>query len=296
MGCLVVARGGPTVFEDCYGVARADAPDDVRSVTKSVTSLLVGLALDEGFLPGVDSAMGPWLQPVATTIADDRARITIRQLLIMTSGFDWYEGGDYALFNEWLRAPSQVDFLLARPLAFPPGSHYTYNTAASHLLSIVIQQATGQRLDAWARSRLFAPLGIGERRWLTDAQGFCHGGIGLYLSPRDMLALGTLVLDHGRRGGVRVVGEAWLSESLAPQVPLASYTFASGYGYLWWRGRAHGLDYVYANGYGGQFIVVVPEVRLVAVATCQWRDNANASSNWSRIMDAIVNQLLPSVR
>jgi CubicO group peptidase (beta-lactamase class C family) len=191
----------------------------------------------------------------------------------MSAGFEWNELGDVSEYNDWVLARDQLDYLLARPLIAPPGTTFSYNSAAVHLLSAVLQEHAGGTA-AFADARLLGPLGITQRDWEVDDRGIPNGGAGLYLRPLDMAKLGQLVLQRGRSGSKEVIPTAWIDESIrAHIVPHSSVPGLGdlGYGYLWWLGRSGGHDAAFAWGYGGQFIYIVPDLDLVVVTTATWQ-------------------------
>jgi CubicO group peptidase (beta-lactamase class C family) len=268
--CLLVARDGRLVFERYFAGTGPGTLFDVRSVTKSVTGALTGLALTEGALAGLDAPIAPELPPPDTLDAVD-STLTVRELLTMTSGFQWDEetGPDY---NLWIVSSDHVQYLLDRPYAHPPGTVFTYNSAAVHTLGVVVQRATGIPLPTYAQNRLFGPLGVDTVAWEVLERGTVNGGSGIALRARDLLKVGQLFLQHGWSGDRSIVPEAWVALVTRPQFtwrtsigPLTRVT----YGMLWWVSDADPAAF-FAWGYGGQFIYVVPSLDLVVVATTDW--------------------------
>lgn len=293
---LLVSRNGVLVAEEYFGTQAPDSLHEVRSVTKSVTSILIGIAIDRGYLQSVDQPIAEHLGNVSE-VSDDAGRsVTIRHLLTMSGGFQWAEFGDWSDYVSWRNADNQVAFALGRPVVHTPGERFTYNDAACHLLSVVLTLASGMSTHDFADRFLFEPLGIEGTHWLQDRQGFCLGSVGLYLSARDMIKLGALYLQDGTFDGRQVVPKAWVSASTDARVSTGiAVPYGSGYGYLWWVDRVGQRRVFYANGYGGQFIFVVPDLELVVAATCTWNVEG-ANENWSRILGTIVNGIVPAVR
>jgi CubicO group peptidase (beta-lactamase class C family) len=298
MKSLLVARNGELVAEAYYNGHGPDRLHDVRSVTKSVTSALVGIAIDRGFIESVEQPIGPFIEPLVTNLDADRANITIHQLLTMTSGLEWHELGGESEFSRWMSSPDQLEYILAKPFVNPPGTRFDYSDGGAHLLSVVLTEATGQSALDFAQQYLFTPLGIGTRQWLADNRGYNVGGAGLAITSRDMLRIGMLYLDLGADAGEQVVPADWVSTSTSSFVTTGmAVPYGPYYGYLWWSGSAHGRDFYFATGYGGQFILNVPELNLVVVATCEWRYPIQQSnSHWYDIISVMVNQVLPAVR
>lgn len=296
---LLVQRHGVLVAEEYFNGCAADSLEQVWSVTKSVMSILIGIALDRGDLESLDQTLAEFLPPLVDSLPPDKGRITVRQLLTMTSGLQWHEmdgGGEY---GRWVASPDMIQYVVDLPWAHTPGEAFLYNTGGSHLVSVALTEATGMPTLDFARQRLFGPLGITDTAWWQDERGYYTGGMGLYLRPVDMMKLGELFLREGRWGSAQVVPQAWVRESTAPFISTNNaVTFGHQYGYSWWVGRGQGRDFYFANGYAGQFIVVSPALDLVVVATSAWRGHTwtSAGAQWGGVMDVIVNGVLPAVQ
>jgi CubicO group peptidase (beta-lactamase class C family) len=295
---LVVVRHGALVEERYFGGATADTRADIRSGTKSVVALLTGIATAEGVLAGPSERLDALLRPPVTVPTGPKAAITVGDLLTMRGGFDWDES-TAAAYNAWALAPNQVDYLLERPLAHPPGTSFQYDTAAVHLLSVGLSQATGGATETYARRSLLGPLGIAADTWETDDQGFNNGGSGLALRPADYARIGQLVLQRGASGGRQIVPAAWIEAMLATHVTVSAHIGSLHdlrYGYLWWLGTADGDDVQFAWGYRGQFLLIVPARDLVVVVTCVLGDaSIDPDAEADGAMNLIVSDLLPGV-
>jgi len=242
-------------------------------VSKTVTALLVGIALGQQQLASLEQPIFDFLPAYADLRTPDKARITLRHLLTMSAGLAWDETiTPYTdPNNSAIRMSRAVDayrYVLSEPVVTPPGAKYTYSSGATELLGAVLHQATGQRLDELARTVLFAPLGIDEFEWLRNADGTTAASWGLRLRPRDMAKLGQLVLAHGLWQGRQLVPRAYLDDATAPQIQGAGPYF---YGYQMWLGRSlvHQREITWAAGVGlgGQRIIVIPALDLVVVLT-----------------------------
>jgi len=299
---LLVDRNGVLVVERYYHNHGPDSLLDIRSVTKSVVSLLVGIAIDKGIIQDANRTLGDFLRPLAEdwslTVEPEKWKIALRDLLTMSSGFQWPAFGDWSEYNLWTRAPDQIGYVLAKPLIHPPGQVFTYNDGACHLLSVVVSIATGMRTQAFAEQVLFEPLGIGPRPWAVDNRGYAKGCVALKLTSRDMWKLGRMVLQNGSFNGKRIVSPEWIRASTRSQIRTGlDIPYGSDYGFLWWISRVRSKDVFYANGHGGQFIVAVPESNLVVVATNDWQSaGSRADQNWYDTISLIMNQILPAVR
>jgi len=296
---MVVIQNGSIIKEVFYGTGGADLRHDVRSVTKSITSLLIGIAIDKGFIASVDQPLSEFIDTTNYTISTGKAGIKIRHLLTMTSGFEWDEMTSNDAYNNWVSAENQVQYLFDKPLAHTPGTYFTYNTAALHLLSVIITNASGMNTKDFAMKYLFEPLGIKEIEWETDNQGFNNGGSGLEITPYDMVKIGQLMLNGGVFNGKTIVSQDYITQSMQSKISTQNtMMFSSDYGYCWWLGQNEKRNYAFANGYGGQFIVVVPNLNVIVVATNDWSGigATTANSQWNQTMDIILNLIIPAFK
>ena len=267
---------------------------DVRSVTKSIVSLLVGDAIAAGKI-SLDSTVGDYFGAPYALDAGDRA-VTVRQLLTMTSRYQWNEntGDDY---NLWVLSPDHVQFLLDRAQS-DPSDTFVYNSAAVSLLGNLLQKAVGEPLPQYAREQLFTPLSIATANWEELEPGMVNAGSGIQLAARDLLRIGQLVLQHGQSGTAQVVPSAWIDATSAARFPWRDTYGAqtnTTYGYLWWLADAPATPAEFAWGYGGQFIYVVPSLDLVVVATTQWQGISTETDPVSfagQVLTIIVNDIL----
>lgn len=259
---FIVVRRGVLIAE---GYAR-DIRDrqrmqHVKSVTKSITSLVTGQALARGVLPGLDARLGDLL-PQARERGGSRADITVADLLTMRSGIAWENSSETtALMVE--RPADSVAFTLDRRLDGPPGTLAYYKDCDPHLLGAAIARRGGASLEALAREWLFDPLGIDRLRWENGRDGVDFGAYGAWLRPRDMARLGELCRRGGEWNGRRLVDEAWLAESTRRHLDLE----AGAYGYLWWDRDVLTPGAFAADGHGGQYIHVLPAQEIVCVHT-----------------------------
>ncbi|HEY3381808.1 MAG TPA: serine hydrolase [Vicinamibacterales bacterium] len=292
---LVVAHDGVIDRQEYSNGGGADTPQDIRSGTKSVVSLLVGIALDRGCLRSLDQTVGELLGPLGPS-DPARAAVTVRHLLTMSSGIGGDELADVGEYNRWAAAPNQVAYVWDQPLLAPPGTRFSYFSAAYHVLSPILTRACGLSTADFARDSLFGPLGIGSRQWEVDRQDYNNAAAGLRLTPMDMVAIGNLVLAGGQAGGRQVVPASWIRDATRTQMATSAQAYASGYGFGWWTGQTAGSDFTFANGFGGQFIVVVPRVGLVVTATNRWQGvgSAVAAAQWMATLDIIMRRIVPA--
>lgn len=276
---IAVARGG-AVRGEAYAPGREAAdPQPVWSVTKSVVSALVGIAVDEGLFSR-DTPMTEVFGEVAAHHPD----LTVEDLLTMRSGLDL--GDSEAGLRRFGASGDWVAAVFERPAAAPPGERFRYCSACVHLLTAALDRATGGLAD-WAEERLFAPLGFGEVTWERAPDGVPIGGWGLHLTVAQMARLGQLYLDDGSWEGQQLVPADWIEASVTPHAAAGGPFEAAevGYGYLWWVQEA-GFA---ATGRGGQLIVVVPRSDLVVAATADLSDEEAFRAFafvWGRIVSA----------
>jgi CubicO group peptidase (beta-lactamase class C family) len=265
---LLVVRNGHTVVEAYYPPYGPGSRHSTASVGKSFTGALVGIAIREGYIEGVDQQVADFFPDHPDWQSDPlRQAMTIEHLLTMTSGLDWPEsavsyGSARNVMRQMMRSWDWVQFVLDRPVAAAPGTTFNYSSGGSHLLSAIVGEATGMRTISFARQYLFEPLGIAPGRWMSDPQGIAFGAGGVRLKPRDMAKLGQLYLQGGVWGGKQIVPAEWVEASIAPQVH--AHGAASYYGYQWW---VRGSGIFAAHGYRGQRIFVVPHLQMVVVFT-----------------------------
>jgi CubicO group peptidase (beta-lactamase class C family) len=298
MKWLLLARNGALVAEEYFNGQGPDSTHDVRSVTKSVNSALIGIAIREGYIGSVQETLADYFDGVTDTLDPELGATSIEDLLTMRAGHDWHEIPGPSEFPDWVSAPDQIRYILDKPLVHAPGEHFNYSDGSAHLISVILSEATGTSALEFAEQYLFASLGIGSRRWLVDNRGHSYGGVALYLTARDMLSFGALYLDGGSAGGQQILPADWVATSTSTHVDTDNaIPYGSGYAYYWWTGQSRGRDFYFANGYGGQFIFVVPAANLVVVAACEWHHMGDAApTHWYEIITLIVEELLPIVR
>ena len=262
---LLVVRHGYLVLEAYAPPVGPDTPQPIYSCTKSLTSALVGIALEKGYLASIRQPLLDFFPDRPYANSDPRKRsITLENLLTMTSGVDWWELVAFDSRNTLMqmeRAADWVQFILDRPLSADPGARWNYNSGDAHLFSAIVQEKSGKTLADLATENLFTPLGITSVSWPADSQGVSFGYRGVYMTARDMARFGYLYAREGMWDGRRVLSAEWVKESTAKRV---AAMFGQGYAYLWWVPPFGGHA---ANGFQGQRILVIPEQDLVVVIT-----------------------------
>jgi CubicO group peptidase (beta-lactamase class C family) len=273
---LLIVRHGFLVLENYYRTYHPDESQDIASVNKSFLSALIGIAIDQGAIPGLDQKMMDYFPEYIVPDVDPQTfEITIENLLTMTSGFYWpeIEPESPGFVEDAFFSGKPQDALLRSPIVTEPGKEFNYCTACTHILSIILQESTGMPAQDFAQKFLMDPLGISpdEWSWNQDIYGYNTGGWGFNLTPRDMAKLGYLYLHNGAWEGKQIIPEEWVRESLQTHInlgvsfnpPYQHY----GYGYLWWTTNMGGHPVFYALGHGGQYIYILPTLDLVVVIT-----------------------------
>ena len=296
---FLVIRGGCIVYEKTYRQDYdrlfASAPDrrrglynyydpdwhpyehgsdrhTMQSVSKSVTSALIGIAIRRGEIPGTGAAVLPYFEGYRIDADPLRRRWTLEDLLTMRAGIRWDEETvsytDPANSCAAMEASADwVQFVLDQPMATEPGRVFVYNSGVSELLAQVLKKATGRHVDEYAAEHLFRPIGITRFYWKHTPTGHPDTEGGLYLAPRDLARFGYLYLHDGVWGGRRILPEGWVASSTASRVDAASEGPGLMYGYQWWAIEGERQRAFAALGYGGQRLLVVPDLDLIAVFT-----------------------------
>lgn len=260
-----IARHGVLILDAYFYPYLGDRGHDVASVTKSVTSTLVGIAIDRELLSLGQNMVATFPGLVPAPPSDGKADIELHHLLTMTSGLACGQSpGEPELF-QMQGSDHYVQYAFDLPMAATPGTAFSYCSPGSHVLSAMVSDAAGTSTLEFARDNLFDPLGIEDAEWPADPQGVNHGWGDLRIHPRDMVKIGQLFLDGGAWGGTQVVSKEWVEQATVSSV-LAEVDGA-GYGYQWWvlAGEFEGL--YEARGRGGQGIIVWPDKDVVAVFT-----------------------------
>jgi CubicO group peptidase (beta-lactamase class C family) len=281
---VLIARGGKLVFERYFRgsdeiytrrVANvtfdADTLHDTKSVSKSVASLALGIAIERGLIRSVDEPIFSFFPELSDLRSPEKERIQLLHALTMSMGLKWVEAtpsNDYD--NDEVRMHMARDpcrYVLGLAATAQAGQGFFYNTGALTLVSAIIRKATGRPLDEFARATLLEPMGITGVEWMR-VRGDADAGGGLRLRPRDMAKIGQLILAGGRWNDRQIVSKAWIETSMTPKIEATGGLF---YGYLWWLGRSRlngrEVHWVGALGRGGQSIRIVPELDLVVVVT-----------------------------
>jgi CubicO group peptidase (beta-lactamase class C family) len=264
---LLIIREGYLVLEEYFSPYYRSRPHQLYSVTKSITSSLIGIAIEKGFIKNIDQRVIEFLPGYEIASLNTwKENITIKHLLTMTSGLQWDETIPYThsdnTYIQLMNSPDWLQFIFDQNVTNEPGVEWNYNTGGSHLLSAILERATGQSTSSFADEYLFGPLGIVEYTWTTDPQGITNGGSGLSMYSRDMAKFGYLYLNNGSWEGQEIVSNNWVVESTKNPINLTSTT---DYGYQWWIHPY--LQSYNAAGYEGQHIFIFPTKDMVITFT-----------------------------
>lgn len=274
---LFVGKGAPWIYNyydpDWHPFYKGTKLHTMQSVSKSVTSALVGIAIARGEIADVNVPVMPYFAALRVTPDPRRDRMRLWDVLTMTTGIRWDEfTATYTDINnncaQMEASEDWIQYVLDQPMAAEPGVAYVYNSGATELLSYLLRKTTGKDVADYAREHLFTPLGIRDFAWKHTPRGLADTEGGLYLKPEDLAKFGYLYLHEGSWDGRRIVPAEWVRESTRWTVDAGWH--AAGYGFKWWvlsrPGPASYAAYA-AIGYGGQYLIVVPQLDTIAVFT-----------------------------
>jgi CubicO group peptidase (beta-lactamase class C family) len=284
---LLVVKNGRLVAEAYFNEGTIDQLSSTMSVTKSVVSAAVGIAVERGEIASVNQRMVEFFPDVADDLTDPRkAEITVRQLLQMRAGYPWelavpgYFDRMFDGVHDWLPLMEEFELVAA------PGTDFSYSNYTSSILSMIVARAAATDLRTYTQEHLFDPLGVEQGDWWTDANGYAMGNMGCHLTARGMARFGQLYLDEGMHDGVQVLPAEWVRDSFATySTDVATHHIGPnwnkiGYGYQWWWLRSGSHLFNAATGHGGQLIAVVPDLDMVVVLTAAPQLLENGGRAW----------------
>jgi CubicO group peptidase (beta-lactamase class C family) len=273
---LLVVRNGYLISEQYFNGDSREVANNVKSVSKSVLSGLVGIALAQRYLDSLNQRMLSFFPEYVTPSLDPRKYdISIRHLLMMRAGFGRDEDVYFQVYNSsnWIRTTIEL------PLLSSPGERMVYNTFETHLVSAILTKASGMSTYEFAGRYLCEPLGITLHFWEQDPQGYYFGGNSMGFTPRDLAKFGSLYLAGGYINGRQIIPKQWIDESLSNFTNFQNQIWGDlnnyNYGYLWWMGELDGYRVYFALGHGGQFVLNVPDLDMIVVST------ANPEFDWN---------------
>ena len=287
---VLIVRHGYLVTEVYFPPYQREFKHPLFSTTKSVTSALVGKALQEGRLNDVQQKVLDFFADIAPDVTDPQIKnLTLEHLLTMSAGFNTNTMPD---LSSKLAADGTIKHILTYDsILAKPGTTFYYDSGLPHLLSAVVQRVTGRTLQQYAEEKLFDPLSISNVSWAADPQGVTLGNTGLMLRSPDLAKLGYLFLQHGQWNGTQVLPDAWVTAATRKHMETRGLMNAAeddGYGYLWWIDRWGGYS---AHGFGGQYLFVLPAQDMVVVFTSGLPD-----SNFPMPKQLIETYVLPAAK
>ena len=290
---LLIARNGYLIAERYFHFYTQNDEQKIQSVSKSILAAIVGQAIENGFISGLDQKIMDFFPDYAPITVDQRFfDVTVAHLLTMTSGLPPSESprgvrNPYEL--SFFSAENQVRYIFEHPLENNPGEVYNYSNTGTHLLSVITARATGMTTREFAEQSLFAPLGITVRQWNRDKQGYHYGGFGMYFAPRDLARFGQFYLQGGNASGVQILSRDYISDSISPH----SETGMFRYGYLWRLFDILDCDIYFAWGYGGQFILNIPKLDMVIVTVSDPHPiRLDSGYHSDRVFKLMIHQIL----
>ncbi|MEX0647330.1 MAG: serine hydrolase [Balneolaceae bacterium] len=286
---LVIEKNNNIIIEEYAGGMNADEPANIKSASKSILSLLVGIAIDKGYLESVDQSIGEFFPEYFEANPDSQKEsITIEDLLTMRSGLETTSRWNY---GPWVVSNNWVDYALSQPLEDEPGTKMNYSTGSSHLLSVILTKASGMSTKEFANRYLLEPLNTSAGWWDTDPQGYYMGGNNLLLTPSALLKIGRMVMNGGTYQEEQIVPAEWINESL--KFHTESLANPYDYGYMWWRTEINGYDMAFAWGNGGQYIMTFPELDSVIVITSNVDESDGSRLYEEQIFSFLEDKLIP---
>jgi CubicO group peptidase (beta-lactamase class C family) len=297
---LVVIKDNKLVVEEYFNTYWRETIHDIRSAGKSVTSLLLGIAIDKGLVKSTEQSIYDFFPSPKFTQPkkDGHLDIKIKHLLAMSSGLSADDNDDNSPggTGNWLTKDNWVNFAISLPMIFTPGQKYVYNDVCPMLVGAIIEEASGKKLSEFAKENLFSPLDIREHYWYTAPNGRTGPMGNLYISTLDFAKIGQLLINKGQWDGKSIVSSSWISEIYKTRFDISKDDpFAKTYGYFWFvtTKEANGktFDCIYASGNGGNLLFIVPSENLVVSLTAsaygQRYGNRRSHNIFTRILRSI---------
>lgn len=286
---FLVWRQGEMHAEQYYNGRGPNSPANIKSASKNIIATLIGIAIAEGHLEGVDQPIAPLFEEYRAGADPRLGEVTLGHLLSMQAGLQATSGRNY---GAWVTSPNWVRYAITRPMVEEPGGRMQYSTGTSHLLSAILVKATGMSTLQYAREKLAGPLGFDLLSWTTDPQGIHFGGNEMRMTPRQLLRFGELFLAGGEWEGEQIVPREWIETSWLPRTQSRYNTHRYGYG--WWIRESNGHPVYFAWGYGGQYLFLVPDLELMAVTTSVSDSEPRDGRHLRDLHDLLDDYLVPA--
>ncbi|MEG8946178.1 serine hydrolase domain-containing protein [Rosettibacter firmus] len=284
---LIIYKDNKLIFEKYYNGFNENKLSNLKSVTKSITSLLIGIAIDKRLIKNENQKLIDIMPELYNGNIDERKKeITIRHLLTMSAGFEWNNfGGKWR--TGWDNSKNQNKYLIEKvPFKNNPGEVWNYNSGLSHLLSGIIKKVSGVNTLEFARKNLFDPLDIKNIKWEKSSDGNEKGNSELWLRPKDLAKIGLMILNEGKWNNKKIISKSWIDKSTKKYFD--GFPQIGGYGYHWHTRKFGKYNSYLAAGWGGQFLIVIPAKNLVVVNTSKW----NVPKSTYIIFDVIEKYLI----
>ncbi|WP_185974337.1 serine hydrolase domain-containing protein [Litoribacter populi] len=289
---LLILKNDSVIFEEYYNNFDPNDFSNIKSGSKSVLNLLIGLAIENGYIKSIDQPIIDFLpQLYHQSIDPAKKEITIRHLMLMQSGLKPTSLSNYA---PWVASEDWLQFALDQELEADPGTHYGYSTGDTHLLAAALTHAVGTSAHDFAIKYLYEPMDIQPGEWSEDPNGYNEGGNNIHLKPIDFAKIGVMVKNDGMYDGRQIISKDWIEKSISHQVEpqgISRPFEILGYGYLWWLIEAAGYPTYCAIGFGGQYMMTIPDLDMIVVLTSKPKGSA-PSEHFRSIADLIENYII----
>lgn len=294
---LLVVRHGKLVVEWYFNDGGRDVSFHIASASKTFTSALIGIAMDQGILQSLDQKMMDFFPEYEYLDLDPRKyNITLKHLITMKAGFDFEENEEH--WAPYAQSPDWVEYALSLPLIHNPDEDWHYSTPHTNLLSVILTKTANMSTREFAEEHLFEPLRISPSYWHQDPQGYYTGGHEMYYTSRDLARFGLLYLNNGSFNKKQIISKEWVQESIIDYSD-GGVSLQEGYGYQIWLQEMGGYNTFSARGYGGQFVFCVPELDIVVVTTASGNaigvDDPIDPFQYTRLLDLIEHNVLGAV-
>lgn len=288
---LIVYKDESILLSESFRGGGTAQPYNIKSASKSILSLLTGIALQQGYIDSLQTPVSRWFPDYFKDHPDPvKEQITLEDLLTMRSGL---ETTSFYNYGRWVVSENWAEFQLDQPLVEDPGGKMVYSTGTTHLISVILTKASGMSTRELAREYLFGPMGIQIGGWDKDPQGYYMGGNNLALSPEALMKIGRMLLNGGIWEGKQIIHPDWLKRSFK------TYTRSNfnpyNYGYLWWIIKRKGTPIYFAWGFGGQYLFLLPEYDAAVVITNSLANATQRRSYKEPIFDLLEEQILPFI-
>lgn len=291
---LLIVRNGKIVHEQYHNGANTNTLLHIRSITKRITATMVGIGIDEGYVAGYQEPLTSFFSEIASATGEGWDQVNIYHLLHMVSGMDWDENADFSDYQNNQNNP--LEYIFSRDIVHEPSTYFEYNTPGTDLLSYVVERTYGKHLDELSEEKLFTPLGILGYEWEEAGNGVKRGGLGIELTARDLAKFGLLYHNNGNWQGDPIVPSEWVNLCFDDPLSLSdiegNHADGLSIGNTWWTREFYGVNTQYADGYGGQMLMIVPEHDIIIVMNRVWNVSTNQNA---KAFDEFLVTVLPAI-